>query len=596
MPLALACAALVLASAPDVRPVPRSWSSGYRTIQQRDAERLVRLLAGPDFRGRAPTEQGYPAAAGFCMAWFHEHGLLPAGDEGSYFQRFTASRVSPDPDRTRLSTTDNKIALELGKDYIASASDDRKLTAPLLFVRLTNDTPLTDTGAFKGAIVILHPASPQAHPEEYARLLRLQSSGELGAIAVSVPSPNLPPLGASWSLGFAGQGPLRLSFRADVARKLAEAAGAQAYLAESPTSSSIERAPFDLSLDLKTVVRESIPTLNVLAKVEGTDPALRPETVIVGAHLDHLGQTPRGMHWGADDNASGVAATLLAARALARNPVKPRRTVVFALWSLEESGLLGSKYFTERPTVDLTRTVAYLNMDMVGRNSQYAPWNDRAEDNDDAIYLSAARITSPDLEQILREANRYVGLRLRDDKEDRATRSDTGSFIAKRIPTLKAFTGEHPDYHRPTDTPDKLNYPKLTNVARWIYLSAAELSTRRERPQYVPNGAVLRGSVTVDAPTALPADAVVEVTLLDASLAQTSPKVVDQTVITRPGLFPVRFGLVYRTDQIRPESTYVVRARVLLRGKLIFTSDAHIPVLTRGAPKDQVQVPVKPVR
>lgn len=596
MPLSLACAALLLVSPSDVRPVPRGWAAGYRTIQQADAERLVRLLAGPDFRGRAPAEQGYPAAAGFCMAWFQQNGLLPAGDEGSYFQRFTASRVAADPASTRLVSGDGRISLDLGKDYIASSSEDRGLSAPLFFVRLTNGSALPEVGALKGAIVILHPSSVQANPEEYQRLLRLQGSGELGAVAVSVPQPNLPAISTSWSLGIPGMDSLRLSFRADTARRLAEASGAQAYLAESSAASSIERAPFEMSLALKNLVRESVPTLNVLAKVEGSDPNLRAETVIIGAHLDHLGQTTRGMHWGADDNASGVTATLLAARALAKNPVKPKRTVVFALWSLEESGLLGSKYFTERPTLDLGRTVAYLNMDMVGRNSQYAPWNDRAEDNEDAIYLSAARITSPDLEQILRETNRFVGLRLRDDKEDRATRSDTGSFIAKRIPTLKAFTGEHPDYHRPTDTPEKVNYPKLTNVARWMYLSAAELATRESRAKYVPNGAILRGSVTAQAGTVIPADAVVEVSLLDTSKGDSAATVIDQTLITRPGIFPVRFGLVYRTDQIQPEATYAVRARILHRGKPIFSLTNMVPVLTKGAPRDQVQVAVSGVR
>jgi Zn-dependent M28 family amino/carboxypeptidase len=231
-------------------------------------------------------------------------------------------------------------------------------------------------------------------------------------------------------------------------------------------------------------VKDDLASLNVLAMIPGSDRTLRQEYVVIGAHLDHFGQTERGIRWGADDNASGVTAALLIARAIMRNSVKPKRSIVIGLWAMEESGLLGSWNYVNRPSVPIEKTIAYLNMDQVGRNEEDPRYREKAKDNTTSIYLGSVKFNSEDLFQLLRQTNEHINLRLKADHEDRTLRSDTASFFRKGIPTLKAFTGEHPDYHRETDTADKVNYTKLTNIAKWLYLSTMELATRPERPRY----------------------------------------------------------------------------------------------------------------
>jgi Zn-dependent M28 family amino/carboxypeptidase len=225
-------------------------------------------------------------------------------------------------------------------------------------------------------------------------------------------------------------------------------------------------------------------SLNVLAKLEGRDKSARDEHLMLGAHLDHLGQRDGNVYYGADDNASGTTAVLMAARALATNAQKPRRSVLLALWTGEESGLLGSSYFVKHPVVPLPKIVAYLNLDMVGRDGNLPEFSGQnaAQSTLSAQALSVAgRSSSTDFTALLREQNRYVNFEIKESSDFFLKSSDTGPFVDSRIPTAFFFSGLHSDYHRPSDTPDKINFAKVTNAAKWAYLSiwqAAERATR----------------------------------------------------------------------------------------------------------------------
>ena len=200
-----------------------------------------------------------------------------------------------------------------------------------------------------------------------------------------------------------------------------------------------------------------LPTQNVGAVVRGSDPALRDEYVILGAHFDHLGRSTFGaldpnladaIHNGADDNASGAAAVLELARLLRRNP--PKRSVLFVAFSGEELGLLGSAYFTDHSPVSLSNVRAMLNFDMVGRMQ-----------DDHVIVYGVA--TASELPEIVTRANAVAPLKLT-ATGDGFGASDHSSFFAKNLPVLHFFTNVHEDYHKATDDADKINAGGMARV------------------------------------------------------------------------------------------------------------------------------------
>jgi hypothetical protein len=213
---------------------------------------------------------------------------------------------------------------------------------------------------------------------------------------------------------------------------------------------------------------------NVLGVIEGSDPKLKGEFILVGAHYDHVGYGnsqnsfgPTGfIHNGADDNASGAAGILETVEALASLPAPPRRSVIFALWDGEEKGLLGSKYWVEHPTIPLKQLKIAFNLDMIGRLR-----NDRIE-------LYGGR-TARGLRRAVSEQNADARLlidfvwSMRDD-------SDHYPFYERGIPVLMLHTGLHDDYHRPSDDVEKLDLAGTERVVRLLFHVVHELADRDE--------------------------------------------------------------------------------------------------------------------
>jgi Zn-dependent M28 family amino/carboxypeptidase len=224
---------------------------------------------------------------------------------------------------------------------------------------------------------------------------------------------------------------------------------------------------------------------NVVALVEGTDPKLRDTYVLFGAHLDHTGYRtaptagrggtaaagpPDLINNGADDDGSGSTALLGIAKALATGP-KPKRSVILVWHTGEESGLLGSRYMADFPVVPLEKVQAQFNIDMIGRNRG----DDPGQSN--TVFVIGADRISTDLHNLVVDTNQGLAKPLNLDFEynDPAdpnsfyTRSDHYSYAAKGIPIAFFFTGTHPDYHGPGDQPEKILYPKLTQIAQMVY-------------------------------------------------------------------------------------------------------------------------------
>ena len=246
-----------------------------------------------------------------------------------------------------------------------------------------------------------------------------------------------------------------------------------------------------------SVVRSLLPDRNVVAAIEGGDPRLREEWVIIGAHLDHDGVEGTNVFAGADDNASGVAGLLEIAEAYAlavEQERRPRRSVLFAAWNAEERGLLGAWAYADRPLVPLARTVAVLNLDMIGR-SEDVPADggirfrglppQTADSNANAVNLLGYSYSS-DLSDIVTRANAVVGLELKrrydDNPSNLIRRSDQWPFLDSGVPAVWFFTGLHPDYHTFGDVPEKLDYSKMARVVRLVHQTSWLLAQEDARP------------------------------------------------------------------------------------------------------------------
>lgn len=249
-------------------------------------------------------------------------------------------------------------------------------------------------------------------------------------------------------------------------------------------SDAVLPAQIEVTLDKET---RELSGHNVLGYVQGSDPVLQNEIVIVSAHFDHLGMRGDAIYYGADDNASGTSAVLEIAQAFSdakQAGMGPRRSVLFLLVSGEEKGLLGSQYYVEHPVFPLANTIANVNVDMVGRvDAKHA-------DNPHYIYVIGADRLSTELHRINETANAtYTQLELdytynaKNDPNRYYYRSDHYNFAERGIPAVFYFSGTHQDYHRTTDTVDKINFDKMVKIAQLVFHTTWELANRDQRIQ-----------------------------------------------------------------------------------------------------------------
>ena len=274
-------------------------------------------------------------------------------------------------------------------------------------------------------------------------------------------------------------------------------------------------ASFDVlrgvTLKLSTdIVRHEVEAANVVGILDGSDPVLKKEVIVIGAHYDHLGHGGEGslapregeIHHGADDNASGVAGMLELARIFAGQYPRPKRTLVFMAFGGEEEGLLGSNYYVNHPIVPLAETVAMINMDMIGRMKDNklivggmgtaTEWRDLVASINrsplPAVIASgtnnshgAAAVVSVDAHTPTADNKERFTLTL---SEDGYGPSDHSSFYSKQIPVLFFWTGTHEDYHKPSDTADKINYVDEARIVSMVEQLAENIAAADKRPSY----------------------------------------------------------------------------------------------------------------
>jgi len=238
----------------------------------------------------------------------------------------------------------------------------------------------------------------------------------------------------------------------------------------------------DTVLEIRSVNAEQKRgvSLNAIGVLEGSDPALKGESILLTAHYDHLGVQNGHLYPGANDNRSGTVAVMELARMFARDGPRPKRSIVFAVFGSEEQLMLGSFWYTAHPVRPLAGTRAVLNLDMIGR--------DEAEGAQNLIDL-VGTFYSPDLLATIQAENRRVGLELSTKLDADHTlnvlfRCDHLPFLLAGVPAAWFFGGFHPGYHEPSDTVEKLNFPKMQKVIALAYATATNLANAKTVPAF----------------------------------------------------------------------------------------------------------------
>jgi hypothetical protein len=464
--------------APNLKAIPKELEKGFHTINVNDGKTFLGYLAGPECEGRGTGQPGFQKAMDYMAKHFKEFGLKPVMPDGSYFQLVDFYRVGVDSSSLLLKS---KRYTAKAEEISVTRTGELDASGDVVFVsasgKITDSRTviLSDSQKLevKDKVVLLINKSESRGLEN-----ALMAAGAKGIVTVVdkyIP-PSFQGRQAKPSTFSSG----RLGVTMDVVRKLFSKPDQDIISTPlQPNSLNIVSLSDTLSIGAKAQV-ETVKVGNVVAKLEGSDPVLKEEYIGVGAHLDHLGRSGDVINYGADDDGSGSTALLQLAKALTANPVKPKRTVIFMAFYGEEMGLLGSRYFSDNSPVPLNKMIAELQMDMVGRNStgvQNGDPNrvDKEEENRDTIRLVGSKRISTALDKIILQQNESIGWKFKYDAEDVYTRSDHYNFARKGIPIAFFFTGFHPDYHQPTDTVEKINYDKIANTAKLVYLTIHEL-------------------------------------------------------------------------------------------------------------------------
>lgn len=474
-----------------------------RSISERiypeELQEHVRFLSSDELKGRMTGTEGDSLAAVYIRNELQKAGLEPLAGDG--FQRFEVSDRVTAGERNFMSAGGRSF------DPVADISPfpfsgSSELEAEVVFAgygfRISNDSIKWDDYRdvdVKGKWVLILRGDPEPNKSvsgfipfnsDRDKAMLAKDMGAAGVLMVSGPVNDKSDTfdgmsGESWPVGI----PI-LRIKRNVADWILSGKGKTTAGLETEINTAQLSTGFATGVKINAgsdVVVRNKSTRNVVMVLPGEDEKLKDEYLVIGGHFDHLGMGGSSsragdtvaVHHGADDNASGVAGVIEVAEKFALTGKSHRRSIIFAGFSGEESGLLGSKYFTENPPVELSKINAMINLDMVGRLS-------------DSGTLQAGGVgTSPVLKDIvvsLADTN-IMDLAL---SEEGSGPSDHSSFYGKDIPVLFFTTGAHLDYHTPSDTWDKLNYTGMASVSDFIFDIARRLANDDARLAFTEAG------------------------------------------------------------------------------------------------------------
>jgi len=476
-----------LAASAQKKPTPTAAKATSKNaeaaIRESDIKRDLYALAGDHYRGREGGTLDELKASVWLADQIRAIGLQPAGDDGTYFQWFHIQR-------TRL-TKASKLSmgthqLKPNVDALIFAPTNYAVTAPLLYVGTGTAPELAKVDIKGKAVVMLFSGNPPADLS-FRRFLTTTmntKSAELmkagAAVVVFVADSRAQAVYEHWGHIYERG---RYGLPGDPNTKVIDTA--PIMLLPESAKNWVQQAGQQLVVDLK-VESFLYPSVNIVAKVPGTDAQLKKENVLFSTHQDHDGvRAPvagDSIYNGADDNGTGSAALLAIMRAFKQQPA--RRSALFVYHGSEERGLLGSRYYSATPTVPKESIVAVLNAEMMGRN---------APDSAALLGSIAPHRNSSDLVNTALAANQ-AGPKFKLDTEwDKAThpegwyfRSDHLPYARLGIPAVMYTTLLHPDYHTPRDEPSRIDYPKLTKMTQWMYLTGWAVANRTARPAPEP--------------------------------------------------------------------------------------------------------------
>jgi len=457
-------------------------------ITEAELRRDLFAMASDEMRGRLAGELDEMRASAWVAERAREAGLLPAGDDGTYFQFWPMRRVRTAAD-ARISL--GGAPLELGRGAVVVTPVDARVDLPVVWVGEGTEAELAgvDLRGKAAAAVLGRPrAAPAPGMSLWARRYTMAAIRERaallaqrGAAAVILVSDSV----AETQFGISGSYYLRGTYALDTGAE-ARPTGAPPTLWLPRSALEAARRPGQrLVAELST---ESFvyPSVNVVARAPGADAALAGEHVLFSGHQDHDGTRVAvngDSIWnGADDNVTTSVALLAIGRALVRQP--GRRSALFVWHGAEERGLLGSRWFVRHPTVPLGSIVAVLNGDMLGRN------------HPDSAALLGSRPphrSSGELVAMAEAANARVSGFALDTLWDAPThpegwyfRSDHLPYACASVPSLFFTTLLHPDYHTPEDESERIDVAKLARMTRWMYATGWSAAQADRRPALEP--------------------------------------------------------------------------------------------------------------
>ncbi len=499
-------------------------------IQQADLKADIYFLASDDMAGRNIGSPEDHIATDYIAAEFLRLGLKPMGDNGTFFQGMDI--LSGDVDRQQTTLTANIGGADhtyvFDRDFRWNRQSLRPARAcgPVVFAGYGIDAPeyaYSDLSALdlNGKIALVFTREPQAddprskfmgsldtyHAFYWDKIEQLRKRGAAGVLLIADRVPRaVKPIPASSQRSAGGPSYALAGEMWDLPVLTVNREVADQFLSASGQTSDALQAEIDRTLTPHSfAIPQSLACMskafiglqtshgrNVVALLEGSDPKLKTETIIVTAHHDHMGIMNGHIFNGADDNASGVAGLLGVARAMVKGAVRPKRSVLLIAYDGEERIFLGSYFYVHHPLVPLAQTVATLNMDMIGRDEEDPNWPLPPDRNVNMVNVLGTRY-NPGLRRVIDVQNQKEGLKL-DYKMDVVdpdslwSRSDHFWFATLHIPQVEFQTGLHHDYHTGQDTWDHINYPKLTRIVRLVFLSVAEIASSGRLIPFVAAG------------------------------------------------------------------------------------------------------------
>ena len=489
--------------------LPQEARPGYDAITAPVLRAHEAVLTSDSLEGRETTFPGQKRAAAYIASQFKRIGLRPLGPDGTFFQHFDVIVTRIDPSSSMIVTQAGKSKeFHWGGDFITEAGRDTTLSAPIAFIGHT-DADLTDEdrSAMAGHIVfVLLGKRDQQIDTSRAQVTRriFTPRREPGAAALfMIADDNGPASFDGIARTIRGNGVEKASMRLPAAARPAQGGGSLRVYVSARLADEILRSMGHSLAALRTdargeagarpiltdkvtitirshILRETKQTENVVGLLEGSDPALKDQIVAFTAHFDHLGKTSAGViYHGADDDGSGTSMVMNLAEAFAANPLRPKRSLLFMTVAGEEKGLLGSEYYTTHPIIPLDRTMTDLNIDMIGR----VDTAHGSKGIERYVYVIGSDKISTELDSVLVATNTQTErldldytYNSESDPNQFYRRSDHYNFAKHGVPIVFFFTGEHEDYHKPTDTADRILYDRMASIGRLVYSTGWHLA------------------------------------------------------------------------------------------------------------------------